>query len=104
MKYFNILSKIKCIYNLKHFQIDLYIIFDLGITENMSEDFQTRVALEETIRAKSEMLFKLKNSIISMHYFSNIYLFYFIKSNVWFISFTPLSNGGRSKAQTYLNC
>lgn len=31
----------------------------------MSEDFHTRVALEETIRAKSEALFKLRSSITS---------------------------------------
>ena len=32
---------------------------------NMSEDFQIKLALEETIRAKSDQLYKLKNSITS---------------------------------------
>ena len=31
----------------------------------MSEDFQIKLALEETIRAKSDQLYKLKNSITS---------------------------------------
>ena len=34
----------------------------------MSEDFQTRVALEETIKTKSETLYKLKNSIMSKEF------------------------------------
>lgn len=38
----------------------------------MSEDFQTRIALEDTIKAKSELLYKLRSSIMSMYKWARV--------------------------------